>query len=518
MKKLVLVGLLAIAPAAFAGISNDDCADAIMFSSLNSHVAGDTSLASTETGFATCGTTLSAPGVWYSFIGDGTTIEITTCGSDITNYDTKINVYCSSCDLPTCVAGNDDGSPSGVTDPNCVIPETGSTANRASFVRFCSQNGGQYYILVQGFNNAVGEFELTIRSDGQPCTGAIACLPTGACCTDSGCLVLSEGDCDNAGGTYYGDNSSCDTVDCPTGACCTASGCSILTEEGCGNVSGSYSGDGTNCGDVSYSTFMACANELEDISGTGAVAGFASSGDDNAEEVPMPFSFTFFGTSYNSVWIGSNGLMQFPPSTEAEADDFSNDPIPSTTLPNRFIAPLWDDLHTTPTFASVLTETRGAAPNRRFIVQWEDVPQLGDGSDINFAMTFQAILFESSNDIEFRYLTVVRPNGGAGDYSIGIENDDGTEGYSVSDASIVSGSCFRIEALVSMNPCDNVEPCPDMDNSGLVDLSDLARLIASFGRSVGDPGYDPVPDFDNSGTVDLSDLALLLSLFGLPCP
>ncbi|MCA9242381.1 MAG: hypothetical protein KDA32_00390 [Phycisphaerales bacterium] len=459
-------------------VTNDSCADAIGFSSLNGTVQGTTigALQDDDPGVGTCGTSFSAPGVWYEFIGDGTTVEITTCGSDITNYDTKINVYCGSCGDLTCVGGNDDGSPSGATDPNCVIPETGSTFNRASFMRFCTQAGAHYYVIVQGFAAQVGDFELTIRSDGQQCSGAIGCLPTGACCSSSGCSVTTQIGCDTLGGSYLGDN--------------------------------------TNCGDGGYTEFMTCSNTLEDISGTGTIAAFASSGDDNAEEVGIPFTFTFFGATYNSVWVSSNGLLQFPPSTELEADDFTNDPIPSTLTPNRIISPLWDDLTTTAGTANVFVETRGTAPNRRFIVQWNDVPQLAGGG----GMTFEAILFETSNAIEFRYLTVVAQSSPPNDYSIGIENDDGTVGFSVPDTSVVSGSCFRIEPIPVMSPCDDQEPCPDMDNSGLVDLSDLARLIASFGRSVGDPGYDPVPDFDDSGTVDLSDLALLLSLFGLPCP
>ncbi len=474
--KGLICAVLCTAPT-MAGVSNDECADALGLSSLNGSVIGDTLSASPEVGFATCGTSLSAPGVWYSFIGDGTTIQITTCGSDITDYDTKLNVYCRSCELPACVAGNDDGSPSGVSpDPNCVIPETGSTANRASTVTFCSQNGAEYLILVQGFNNAVGNFEMTIRSDGVLCTGAVACLPVGGCCVDGVCRITTRNDCATAGGAYQGDNS--------------------------------------NCGDGTYDAagFQACAMPLEDISGTGTIAAFASSGDDNAEEVGIPFTFQFFGVGYTSIWVGSNGMLQLPPSTEAEADDFSNDPIPSAILPNRIIAPLWDDLTTTAATASVFVETRGAAPNRRFIVQWEEVPQLSGGG----AMTFQAILYEGSNDIEFRYETVVSST--AGDYSIGIEDGDGLSGFAVPQDSIVNGACFEIAYVPGFNPCDNEEPCPDMDNSGLVDLSDLARLLAAFGRSVGDPLYDAVPDFDNSGTVDLSDLAALLALFGLPCP
>ncbi|MCA9243070.1 MAG: hypothetical protein KDA32_03880 [Phycisphaerales bacterium] len=62
-------------------------------------------------------------------------------------------------------------------------------------------------------------------------------------------------------------------------------------------------------------------------------------------------------------------------------------------------------------------------------------------------------------------------------------------------------------------------PCfGDLDNSGTRDLSDLAGLLAAFGTSMGDAGFNPAADLDNSGMVDLADLAGLLSVFGVPCP
>ncbi len=670
---------------------NDDCDDAIAISSLNGVTFGDTTLAAADPTAPTCGTTITAPGIWYTIVGNGNRVIISTCEPGDTRYDTKLNVYTGSCDGLICITGNDDGSPDGVNpNPDCVVPETGSTSNRASTVSICTTAGTTYYILVQGFGGQVGSFAMRITDTGVNCTGACClgdgmCLDgqaeadciglggnfggegtscssvncEGACCFfDGSCDTTNEDDCTARGGVFQGLNTNCGgvvcpispendtcvnaiaisslstvihgtninanadglgtcgtttgnagvwysligngtqltlstcepnstydtkiqvycggcegltcivgndddfdcnfsglrsevtfcaqagaeylivvdgfggamgnfslriteggtcaaTVEClPTGACCVESGCSVTTEAGCATQGGNYLGDGTNCGDGGYNEFMACSMPLEDISGSGSLATFASGGDDNAEEISMPFSFTFFGVSYSSIWVGSNGMLQFPPSTETEADDFSNDPIPSTITPNNIVAPLWDDLTTTAATASVFFETRGTAPNRRFIVQWENVPQLAGGG----GMTFQSIMYEGSNNIEFRYETVVPQSSPPNDYSIGIENADGTVGFSVADNLIVNGACFRIEPMAFMSPCDDTEPCPDMDNSGLVDLSDLARLLAAFGRSVGDPLYDAGPDFDNSGTVDLSDLAALLALFGLPCP
>ena len=39
-------------------------------------------------------------------------------------------------------------------------------------------------------------------------------------------------------------------------------------------------------------------------------------------------------------------------------------------------------------------------------------------------------------------------------------------------------------------------------------------MLAAFGSCVGDPAYNPVADIDNSGCVELADLARLLANFG----
>ncbi|MFQ5805137.1 MAG: hypothetical protein ACE5I3_01665 [Phycisphaerae bacterium] len=61
------------------------------------------------------------------------------------------------------------------------------------------------------------------------------------------------------------------------------------------------------------------------------------------------------------------------------------------------------------------------------------------------------------------------------------------------------------------------ERCADFDDSGTVDLSDLAALLSAYGACVGDPGFDCQFDLDFDGCIGLSDLAQLLSLYGGPC-
>jgi hypothetical protein len=57
----------------------------------------------------------------------------------------------------------------------------------------------------------------------------------------------------------------------------------------------------------------------------------------------------------------------------------------------------------------------------------------------------------------------------------------------------------------------------DVNDDGTVDLRDLALLLAAYGTTTGDPGYDPELDFDQDGEVGLSDLSFLLAEYGNPC-
>lgn len=88
-----------------------------------------------------------------------------------------------------------------------------------------------------------------------PADASSLCPPvTGACCKSGGvCEVLCESDCIADGGTYRGDDTTCESNPC-IGACCLASvglGCIEMTATSCSGLSGAYKGDGTTCATLS---------------------------------------------------------------------------------------------------------------------------------------------------------------------------------------------------------------------------------------------------------------------------
>ncbi len=171
---------------------NDACRDAEFVTALPFFTAGSTRFATGDVPPATtCGTPVSAPGVWYSFLGDGTTVTITTCGVE-TDYDTQLNVYCGPCNSLICVAGNDD-EPSCVGDP------------QASRVTICTQDCVLYHVLVQGFGGEVGAFSLEISNNGVPCAPTPPTCPPCALTCPAGSIPEAE----PCGANF---NGGCDSV------------------------------------------------------------------------------------------------------------------------------------------------------------------------------------------------------------------------------------------------------------------------------------------------------------------
>ena len=187
--------------------ANDLCEDAETLAVPGTAIGNTDTAGIDEPPAFTCGTTITVGGVWYTVTGTGNTFTATTCNAG-TDYDTKVSVFCEDCADLTCVDGNDDQP--GPFDPACDVISNGF--NRGSTVTFCTEPGATYSILVHGFDDSTGNFELSIDDDATPCAGGVMCLPTGACCDDmGGCAIETEVACLAGGGEYQGDGTECFT-------------------------------------------------------------------------------------------------------------------------------------------------------------------------------------------------------------------------------------------------------------------------------------------------------------------
>ncbi|CAB9516959.1 expressed unknown protein [Seminavis robusta] len=115
------------------------------------------------------GISFTGVGVWYYVFGTGSILTASTCwpGTDL---DTKLSIFSGpNCTSLVCTQGNDDASTTirGACQHNRL-------ASRASWDTQINQ---LYYILVHGFNNRVGNFELSVESNNDRCDKAIALSP-----------------------------------------------------------------------------------------------------------------------------------------------------------------------------------------------------------------------------------------------------------------------------------------------------------------------------------------------------
>ena len=158
------------------------------------------------------------------------------------------------------------------------------------------------------------------------------------------------------------------------------------------------------------------AFQFNDISDVGTATGIS---DLESIEVPLPFSFEYYGQQRDSVKINNNGFVFFEGALDGY---FTNAEIPTAGAPNGVLAAFWDDLNPEATGAEVYTyHDEGAG---QFIVQWDEVPAyLGD-----VPMTFQVVL---SQDGTIRYNLLDIDENDNDSATLGIESPAGEDGLQV---------------------------------------------------------------------------------------
>ncbi|MFH1085429.1 MAG: kelch repeat-containing protein, partial [Chloroflexota bacterium] len=98
-------------------------------------------------------------------------------------------------------------------------------------------------------------------------------------------------------------------------------------------------------------------------------------GDDACKgPLALGFPFTYYGSTYTSIYVNSNGMVLFSGCSTA----YSNTSIPSPEEPNGFVAPFWDDLQPGTGEGKVYLALQGAAPTRMAVIQWNRVRPYAD--------------------------------------------------------------------------------------------------------------------------------------------
>ncbi|MEV0612238.1 S8 family serine peptidase [Nonomuraea sp. NPDC050404] len=157
----------------------------------------------------------------------------------------------------------------------------------------------------------------------------------------------------------------------------------------------------------------------------------ALTGDDEAQQVTLPFPVPFYGTGYDKAWIGTNGVVSF--ATERNVSR-ANGPLPSAGTPNNAVYAFWDDL-VVDGQSGVHTAVTGTAPHRSYVIEWRNVTfYQAAGQRVSFA----ALLGEDGS-IGLRYKDVGGDAARGASATVGIENAAGTDALLYSnDAAVLS--------------------------------------------------------------------------------
>lgn len=158
--------------------------------------------------------------------------------------------------------GSNNNNTIGGSSPTPVEFEA-TTAGGDSGGPVLVQLGGEWVIagVLSGgtsFNSTYGDISwwtgtAIYRDDIEARGGEFGIPAPGACCFANGsCVSVFNDECDSAGGSFEGAETSCAPSPCPPasiGACCFGSECSELTPAGCENGGGTFNGLGSSCVD-----------------------------------------------------------------------------------------------------------------------------------------------------------------------------------------------------------------------------------------------------------------------------
>ncbi|UCG69051.1 MAG: carboxypeptidase regulatory-like domain-containing protein [Thermoplasmata archaeon] len=139
-------------------------------------------------------------------------------------------------------------------------------------------------------------------------------------------------------------------------------------------------------------------------------------GDDNCSSIiDIGFNFVYYGMTYTSLYICSNGFIKF--SSMGGGPVLSD--IPNNDAPNNIISPFGSDLNPG-AFSSGSVYYWNDTDSRRFVVTWDGVFSFGTFNP----QTFQVILLEKpggDGEILFQYKELTNP----GHTVVGIEDQHG---------------------------------------------------------------------------------------------
>jgi hypothetical protein len=233
--------------------------------------------------------------------------------------------------------------------------------------------------------------------------------------------------------------------------------------------------------------------------GSGGTPLFFSDPDDSVAFISLPFAFSLFNDIYvpgERMSVSTNGWISLAGASDRA---FQSSSLPASAVqqkscgpgsgavPASLIAPFWDDLILDGT-ANVSVRVAGSAPNRQFVIEWTNVSIIDQTcTDVHSNLTFEAVLFEGSNDIQFVYSDLSGPASDGSTAAVGMQDLKRTTGVLASfdqpvvkSRSMITYSFRNGGYVATLSSVDLTPPGkPVVTDEGPV-TSNAAQLAASW--------------------------------------
>jgi MSHA biogenesis protein MshQ len=144
-------------------------------------------------------------------------------------------------------------------------------------------------------------------------------------------------------------------------------------------------------------------------------------GDDDWADVTFSngFNFTFGGVNYTGVRVYSNGILAFGTDVSGFHRDYTPQALPApagptyagcvTAAPVNVMLPYWIDIvagtANGTTGASVKYELLGSAPNRRFVISWDNVKLYNQTARYSFQVALYESTAGANGNFRYQYTT-----------------------------------------------------------------------------------------------------------------
>ena len=225
-------------------------------------------------------------------------------------------------------------------------------------------------------------------------------------------------------------------------------------------------------------TFTIGSDPIIDITGTGQGL---SLGDDSMSGMKnIGFDFTFYDQTFSQVNISMNGFFTFQSNFSVpRVRNYRSETLPATSF-NYSVFPAWSDyIRRSSGNQSPYIQTFGqtADTDQYFVIMWDNVSEYSNG----LKSTFQAILYETTNEIAFRYDELRIQNH---DLTIGIQGNNEALTYmryeDTNSTTFIETDDFSVSTAIDESFSNLSSECLiDADFSELCDVYDLTNSFES---------------------------------------